>query len=125
MARDAQGTELDRGSVTSDIVAGKVNNVTLRLGLAPDDMAANDAGDGDGSVVLAAKLSINNSNHDYGTLLINTTQSASYRITNTGKADSGALTTALSGANAGEFMISTDSCMGSALVGSSLTELPR
>lgn len=118
VARDAQGTELDHGSVTTNVVDGKVNNVTLQLGLAAGDdmaMAANDLGGGDLGTVTAA-LSIDNNTHDYGTMLLNATQSASFRITNTGSATSGALTSALSGANASEFMISTDSCMGSTLV---------
>jgi len=118
IARDAQGAELDHGSATTTVVGGKVNNLTLQLGLvAPDDMAmaGNDLGGGDLGTVTAA-LSIDNNSHDYGTMLINASQSATFRITHSGSANSGALTTALGGANAGEFMISTDSCMGSTLV---------
>jgi hypothetical protein len=75
-----------------------------------------------GAPASAAKLTVSPTSHDYGTAVLGaSTASQSFAVADTGKAASVALSVAVTGADAADFVIDADSCTAALAAGSACT----
>ncbi len=123
IARDAQGSELGRGSATGTIVSGATARIstTIDFGAVADMGSEADLWGTDGSADMTPSLPILGFDHqpqfDFGTIVTNKpSPAATFTLTNSGDGSSGTLGGAvLTGSGAAAFSIQTDNCMGKSL----------